>query len=551
MGAYDVPERDLIATLPSPADLGFPEKFASWRPDQVHAIDRTIRSKKRFIGAVAPTGFGKTLYGVAISLLTPEVNRALYLTSSKGLQDQIGSEFHALGLVDVRGQRNYPCDAIESTGQLTKYRRHRGYVGCDSGPCHAGVRCGLAPDKQTPYVRPACKYYGAVFDARESNLVSTNYAMHFAAGAYSQGLGDFDLIILDEAHDADKQLEAFLSFEITSDDLNVLRGKNLESAELADWKKWADHHFFKLASQIEQRELMPPDNSEGVQEMRKLKAVLGKLGRLRDIAPGDWILELDRTAKFSPLKVSKYAEEHLFRKAKKVILTSATLTRKTLQLLGIPLEESELLEFKSSFPINRRPVIAVETTPSVTVNVRMHDSTKHLWMRRIDRLIDSRRDRKGIIHTVSYARMKDLYAASEHRDLMMTHEPGNTLTTIRAFKEHIGPCILVSPSVVTGYDFPGDECRYQIIGKVPIPDMRGRINEIRNQTDKELKYYLAMQALVQACGRGMRSADDWCETLIIDDTFGTWFWQRARKHAPKWFSEAIDYVDSYPEPLNF
>jgi len=211
----------------------------------------------------------------------------------------------------------------------------------------------------------------------------------------------------------------------------------------------------------------------------------------------------------------------------------------------------EVMEFKSSFPIERRPVIAIETFPSVRVNARMHDTTKVMWMRRIDRLIEARRDRKGLIHTVSYARMKELYQFSDHKDLMIVHESGETAYALQALKDHDGPIILVSPSMETGIDLPYGDCRYQIIGKVPIPDTRGKIMQIRTQLDPDYAFYLAAQKLVQATGRPMRAADDWAETFIVDDTFGDWFLNRSKKFMPQWFKDAIEFTDVLPAPIQF
>lgn len=538
--------------LPSPIELGFPAKFVSWREDQITAIDRTIRSPKRFICATAPTGFGKTLYGVSAGLLNPEIERMAYLTSTKNLQDQTFEDMKPMGMVDVRGQRNYPCEAVLTGGTLEKYRRHRGYVGCDEGPCHAGVWCPRAPDRKAPGVRPSCLAYGAMFDARNADLVNTNYAMWLTAGAHTQGLGDIDMLVCDEAHHAADELESFLTFELDIEDAMYMDTKLVESEELSHWRDWANFHYAKLNSKIETREQQPPQDPEGAAEMRRLKSILLRLKRLREIDPLDWILERERAkAKFSPMRVGRYAEEFLFRGVKKVLLMSATLTKKTLSLLGIAEQDAEIMEFRSTFPLERRPVIGIETSPALRVNMHMTDSDKFMWMRRIDRLIEPRTDRKGLIHPISFTRGRELYEASEHKHLMITHGAGGAAGALREFQDHKGPCILLSPSMETGIDLPDDMCRYQIIGKVPLIDKRGKIMAIRCQLDKELEFYLAMQRLVQMYGRIIRNPLDWGETFIVDDTFGDWFLKRARKHAPKYFLDAVEFTEMFPIPMQF
>jgi ATP-dependent DNA helicase DinG len=540
------------ALLPDPVELGFPSKFLTWYPDQLTAIDKCILAKDRFVALAMPTGSGKSVTGVASALLHPKVKRAVYLTSTKGLQDQLAADFRELGLCDVRGARNYPCIAVEHGANLAQYRRGR-YHGCDEGPCHAGVWCPYAPDPKQSQIRPACLSYGALWDARRAEIVSTNYAMWFAQNHYGQGFGQVDLLILDEAHDADKELESFLTLEITSDDARHIGTKILKSQELSDWRDWAEHHRGNLASTVEQRELHPPKDAEGARDLRHLKTILGKLERLAKIEPLDWCIDRsDMVVRFAPIRVSQYAEEHLFQKIPHVLLMSATMTRKTTQLLGIDPNQLTFWECPSRFPVERRPIICINTQPTVQVRGRMSDDDKYMWMRRIDRFCEPRIElnRKGIIHTVSYQRAKELMARSEHRDWMILHDSGNLKETIQQFKQSSGPWILVSPSIVTGYDFPNDECRYQIIGKVPIPDMRSAIMSVRKDLDPDYSGYLAMVKLIQACGRINRNPLDWGETAIVDDTFVDWFLNKYRKFAARWFLEALLVVESMPEPID-
>ncbi len=543
------------AALPSPADLGFPDKFADWYPDQIEAIDRAVFNKRRFTALNMPTGSGKSVTGIATALLHAGVKRAVYLTSTKGLQDQLASDFQSLGLFDLRGAKNYGCRAVEPGEHLDRYRRSRYTIGCDEGPCHSGVTCDFGPIRvgNTIPLRPDCAYYGARWDARRAPIVSTNYAMYLASEEYAEGLGPVDMLILDEAHDADKELEAFLKIELTIDDIKFLGSKMLKSGSLSDWRDWAVHHKGPLASKLEQRQTFPIEDSEGMRELRTMKRVKAVLDRIADIVPLDWVMDMDpMRVQFSPMRIAAYAEKYLFRNVKHVVLMSATMTPKTLTLLGIDRDEAMFWECPHRFPVEHRPIISVNTWPPVQVNARMHESTKALWLTRIDQIIGPRVELgwNGIIHTVSYQRMRELVALSDYRDHFIVHDSTNTRDQIAFFKSRPNTGkILVSPSVVTGYDFPDDECRFQIIGKVPLPDMRGPIMSIRKELDKSYSGYLAMQKLVQACGRGVRGPLDRCETFIVEDTFADWFMKANWKHAPRWFKDAIYYLEHIPTPL--
>jgi Rad3-related DNA helicase len=83
--------------LPTPVDLGFSEKFQSWRDDQLRAIDKVLGSTKRFVALTMPTGAGKSLTYFAAAMLQKDVKRALFLTATKGLQDQNTRDFSELG----------------------------------------------------------------------------------------------------------------------------------------------------------------------------------------------------------------------------------------------------------------------------------------------------------------------------------------------------------------------------------------------------------------------------------------------------------------------
>lgn len=550
------------APLPPPVDLGFPKKFLKWYDDQLQAIDKIVFNPRRFTALGMPTGSGKSVTGMGAALLHPKVKRAVYLTGTKGLQDQL-TEFKELGVVDVRGSKNYPCPVVEPGGSLARYRHGRYTVGCDEGPCHSGVWCPKAPDRKLPHLRPDCPYYGAVWDARGAQIVSTNYAMWFAQNEYAEGLGPVDLLILDEAHDSDKELENFLTIEISSDDAKYCKSKFPKGFTLQQWKEWAQHIVRAiLLPKLQDLEQMPPADAEGVRERRKVKGLLDTMERLAAIEPLKWAVEEDGSSgKFCPIRVAGYAEQYLFRHIPHVVLMSATLAHKTMADLGIARDEYSFWEAPSRFPLDHRPVISLETTPPVRVNARMSDEDKFFWLRRIDRLIETRSEIgwKGLIHTVSYERMRDLYRRSEFKHLMVIYDPKGQVhgervfhslfKAIDFFKSASEPYVLVSPSIVTGYDFPHDDCRYQIIAKVPIPDMRGAIMAARKEIDKDYLGYVAMQKLVQACGRPVRGPEDWAETFIVDDVFSDYFYRVNRKHAPRWFQDAVERVSYIPDPL--
>jgi ATP-dependent DNA helicase DinG len=187
--------------------------------------------------------------------------------------------------------------------------------------------------------------------------------------------------------------------------------------------------------------------------------------------------------------------------------------------------------------------------PTVRVDAKMTDADYGLWTTRISQLISRRLDRKGLIHTVSFPRRDRLVRQSRFKDIMDSNYDGDiTAKVVDRFKIAEPPKVLVSPSVTTGYDFPGDSCEYQILGKVPFPDPRGKLNKARQERDREYSYYVAMQGLMQAIGRIHRGRDDQSESFIIDDHFA-WFIERYGHLAPRWFHSFLKTSNQPPEPL--
>lgn len=408
-----------------------------------------------------------------------------------------------------------------------------------------------------------CLYFDDVRAANRSKLLVTNYAYWMTKQGQvdkdgMRGLGRFEMLVLDEAHNSVDELCAHLSVELARADVESILAREFPSFEtMEEWKEWAAPLAISTADgvgdlRMDMRDGLVPWR-EGIYRLRALERLARNLYQIAN-AQGEWVVEIGRmgtfkklTAKFDPVWPGPYAEGHLFFGIPRVILTSATIRPKTLELLGISAKDIDFVEFPSVFPVSRRPVIGVR---NIRVDSRTGSGAMRMWVAKIDDLIRDRLDRKGIIHTVSYDRAKYLVRYSEFSDLMLLHETRTVRDVVELFKCGPPPLVLVSPSMATGFDFPDAEARYQIIAKIPFPDARNKIMAARAATDKTYASYVTMQQLVQACGRGNRSAEDWCENLVVDDHF-SWFAPKNRKFAPHWFMDAIRWTDLPPRPLEF
>ena len=518
-----------VQYTPSPVDFGAPAKFSEWRDGQDSLFWDVLDCKKRFSIHNAPVGCGKSLAYVTAALA--EGKRTAFLTESKGLQDQLIGDFGAVGLFDMRGLSNYTCRALTEGGLLeTLWQKRWGRPTCDVGPCTAGIRCDLKNE--------GCDYFDDYRKACSSKLVCTNYAYWIAIHRYGQGLGKFDLLILDEAHAADSQLSAAMSVEFTEKDFKALKSARPKSASAIQvWRMWGREQlrriqgkleFFTEGARIGQtigpegvlaliQDTDLPDASE-LKQWKRLETKCQTLSEAQD----DWIVELNDfngSVRFAPVWVRNYSESALFRSISRVVMMSATVRPKITDLLNIPAQHAEFREYPSTFPVERRPIYWI---PTVRMNYEMSQEDLRTWAVRIDNIIAKRLDRKGIVHTVSYERQQYLLAHSRFRHLMYANTTSNTRDVVQSFRNADAPAILVSPSVGTGFDFAFDQARYQVISKIPFRDARGAILKAQVKDDPDYLNYLTAQDLIQMYGRPNRDPKDFSETFILDNNV-EWF----------------------------
>lgn len=506
-------------------------KFSTFHKGQLDAALEIASCSERFILLPAPTGSGKSLINISAALLMGA--RTLILVHTKSLQDQWLRDFSATGLVDVRGHSNYHC------GQL-----NGGELECLEAS---------SPD--------SCGQIQAIERARRSNLVITNYALWFAlhrAGREDR-LGEFDLLILDEAHLAHDLLADHLSVELDEYKVESVLEMDFRPAtctfdRLQSWARVASQRC-----EDRQDELKQERKSRGqwsavdlLRRQKDLRRMQSSLCNIVEADPSNWLDKEKSSASqlnASPIWSSAYTYSILFRGIPKIVLASATLLPSIRTHLNIKSVESRTYELGSTFDHRRRPVIWYNNGPrQIRVSHSMGEGETRAWIRRIDQIINSRSvalNLKGILHSRSFARAQQISDGSSESSRMLLHTSRDRRRAIETFKRRSDGVILVSPSVEEGEDFPYDQCRYQIIAKIPFPDTRDPVMKARVDSDRSYGNYLAAQSVQQAVGRGMRGPKDWCETFIVDDH---WAWFRNAAQFPKYFRSAFRVMNVLQAP---
>ena len=374
---------------------------------------------------------------------------------------------------------------------------------------------------------------------------------------WGSGLGKFNgkpatMLIMDEAHELDNWMVSSMTCHAS----NILLSQISEwcgerppkGEEAANWMYWGRVCSAKLTNLLKQGQ--EQRDGDGSKSSNRMIDGLMACWKIEAAAPS-WYIDPMKDAtgqtfgmKFAPTDGSRMSWR-LFQGIEKLIFSSATASPASIQryLKDKPLD---VIEVESTFPIENRPLISV---PSVRMNFRTTDLELRRWMKVMDEIIEGRLDRKGIIHTTSYRRARFILEESEWGVYMWMPESSRSLVdTVKSFKEDDPPAILLSPSVVTGFDFPDDDCRYQILCKVPFPDTRDPHAKKRASIVKGFANEAACVAVAQAYGRAVRSETDWCETFFLDDNW-RWFKDRNKDSLPAWLLRASYRVTKVPEAM--
>lgn len=540
----------------TPADLGL-DGYAAYRSDpvtgqpvQLEVIEFAGYCEKRFAAAAAPTGIGKSLVAMSLAKLTGA--RTCILTATKGLQEQYVRDGEEYGLVDIRGRSNYECGD---------------YANLD---CRGGSSMGCR------YVGgKGCGYEIAKAKAKEAELICTNYAFWMTVNDKANGLeraGDdaewrgenpIEMLILDEGHAAPDLLSDYLSCRVYENEIKRWVDPREMGDKISDWRAFAREHTEDLKAEIrttgmELAHLGRKAEKKHIDALHGLEKLLVKFERIGTMQE-DWVLDLrvgtqwGRLWAFDVIWPGRYAEQYLFHGVPKVVVLSATLRPKTMSLLGVSKDDFEFREWQRIFPANRHPIYSLPARDDGK-EIRIKHTTPQAqllkWVEHIDRIIDGRLDRKGLIQTVSYDRQKFFMEHSRHSAIMIGNtndaESATALEKAEEFRKSAAPRILVSPSFATGWDFPGRECEYVVICKVPFKPSQGKVQKAREAKDAQYGLYMTMIELVQGAGRGMRSAEDRCEVFVTDGNL-TWFLNQNKSLAPAWFVQGLRKVVEIPK----
>ena len=181
--------------------------------------------------------------------------------------------------------------------------------------------------------------------------------------------------------------------------------------------------------------------------------------------------------------------------------------------LGI--SEYKYIEVDSTFDSSKAPIYV-----SVQNKLNKANMEKMLpkLLQQIEAICESHKNEKGIIHTHTMQITQYFQKHLKDKRFLFRDVESRNENILSKHTRSEDPTVIVSPSMTFGVDLRDELARFQIIVKgafLPLGD-----NRIKRLFDEDKVWYTNKMLinLVQACGRGIRSKDDYCVTYILDGT---------------------------------
>ena len=502
----------------------FPQGFTP-RPHQVKGlqdIEAAIQKGAKFIIVQAPTGSGKSFISKTLSNTTNECEseyrnlvfnyhafdedydgammkfhpHGLFaLTTTKALQNQYKDLFKESSV--FKGKSNYKCDVDES-------------FTVDMAPCVISQSL-----RKSCWEEHRCPYYESRNSALIERFTVLNYASFFNLPDH---LKRRQIIVADECSELEDEMVKNFSTVI---DYRKLTQYGVEYTKLtSEISAKALGWLTDLASLI--KEVIDSRSNRTRYENNKMELIMQQ-GR-KDLYESiihtidhwnktQYIIEKDaERATFTPLKID--ALSHcLFDFADVVILMSATIVDKNIFAKTLGIKEFEYVEIESTFDPKKSPIYCHTKFP---LNYKTLDKNLPQVVEIAKTLADSHKGEKGIIHTHSFAITQAVQKKLNSKRYLFREEGSTNEAIIKEHTLRPDDTVLISPSLTMGLDLKGDLGKWQIIIKLPYPSLASK--RVKKLFDEDPSWYKMRMfiALIQACGRCTRSAEDESVTYILD-----------------------------------
>lgn len=534
-----------------------------WQPrdsqiDATEKIAGEYEAGARVVLLDAPTGTGKTAMAELLRRRL-SVERGLYVCTTKSLQEQIARDFTNARV--LKGRKNYLPNGLMSR-QGTGYRQEvngaRGLgiscADCDRGPRDCPIEeqtCSYCPDVGD------CPYLSARYQAMVApvGVLNTSFLLTHANGggaARSPFVGR-ELVVADECDLLEDELLGYVEFRLNPTMAQLL-GVDVpkKGSHMTTIRAWLEDEV--LAAVKVARAKIQGQSLEARRNRNRLDQLTQDARRVVDREEG-WVRDGDEERGgnglvLKPVSVEDVGERYLWRHAERWLAMSGTVVSAETMAESLGLEEAGIewasVKLDMPFEVSKRPVRYV---PVATMTRKGQEAgALQDVLLAVDKILAKHPGVNVLVHTHTYRLASDI---SQHirlgddpRSVVTYREGAGRDSALAAFKAgtRVGGAVMVAPSMDRGIDLPGDECRVQIIVKVPMASLGSRQVSERLRTPGGNSWYLAQtcRTILQMSGRGVRSMEDECTTYILDKHFSKILKDGKRMGMfPQWWLDAL------------
>lgn len=521
------------------------------RNKQVRSLefaDRAFSKDYKDIVIAAPTGIGKSGIGAAICIWAAQFRDrsryepgGYYLVTQKLLQDQLEDDFQHF----LQEYQRSGC-SLKSSIEYTCPK----YTTCMAGarmkaPIHCRDRragcCSYLLQKQRFFTAP---------------VAITNYPYFFTERSYVKELKPRRVLIADECHTLERQILGFVDIHITRESMEQWTPFLLPMPLLKDMDAFVEWLKENYTGAIENRLMALKEqmmaNPKDIRLQREFSSVENHANKMvaavKDMVanPDNWVFWqedvkgfLETTAK--PLSASNFSKFLVHDGAEKRVYMSAYPGPHKVfcRSLGLDPAKTARIDLNSTFDPANRPIHLLFCG---SMGRKSIDDTSPRILRVIEKIVSAHAQEKGLIHTHSYklaAIVYDYLSKTEHAKRLLYSK--NAEERESSFRKHIStsePTVLISPSMTEGFSLDDDLARWQVITKVPYPNLGDKQVQAKKALDPEWYTLQTISTIVQACGRIVRSDEDHGTTYILDSDFLLLF-EKNPEFFPRWFTDAF------------
>jgi Rad3-related DNA helicase len=167
-------------------------------------------------------------------------------------------------------------------------------------------------------------------------------------------------------------------------------------------------------------------------------------------------------------------------------------------------------------------------------------------VKKIDDIMSQHADERGLILTSSEKRCFDIknnLSEKNRRRIRICHSRNeNGMTQDEILQEHSfdEDGVLLSSSLWEGVDLKDDLSRFQIIAKVPYPNLSEKRTKIKMQKFPLWYKSQTLTKLLQGFGRSIRSEEDWAVTYVLDSAASDLLMQ-SKQMIPKAYQDVLGF----------